>query len=259
MRRIRDIAHDKGLKAHIDGARLLNAVAATGIAAKDYAQGFDSAWIDLSKGLGCPVGAVLCGTQATSSPRPGAGSTASAAPCASPGSWRRPASTPSITTSTQLGRDNAHAGPAPRPDRGRARPRHRRRRGAVQHPVLLGRAPRRHGRGLRQGLPRPRCPGAGDRGPSDPRHDPSRGGRSRHPAGGRGDPRRGRAPVGDASPEPRSLRASRFGPRCHFASGRSASGRFGADPIAAIRCRPPRSPARRPPGACCAGDGTGCR
>jgi threonine aldolase len=64
MRRIRDIAHERGLRAHIDGARLLNAVAATGIAAKDYAQGFDSAWIDLSKGLGCPVGAVLCGTRA---------------------------------------------------------------------------------------------------------------------------------------------------------------------------------------------------
>ncbi|UMY18663.1 threonine aldolase family protein [Methylobacterium organophilum] len=64
MRRIRDIAHDRGLKAHIDGARLLNAVAATGIAARDYAEGFDSAWIDLSKGLGCPVGAVLCGRRA---------------------------------------------------------------------------------------------------------------------------------------------------------------------------------------------------
>ncbi|KQP04882.1 threonine aldolase [Methylobacterium sp. Leaf99] len=61
MRRIRDIAHRHGLKAHIDGARLLNAVAATGVPAKDYADGFDSAWIDLSKGLGCPVGAVLCG------------------------------------------------------------------------------------------------------------------------------------------------------------------------------------------------------
>ncbi|MCK2053021.1 threonine aldolase family protein [Methylobacterium sp. 37f] len=61
MRRIRDIAKTRGLKAHIDGARLLNAVAATGVAAKAYAEGFDSAWIDLSKGLGCPVGAVLCG------------------------------------------------------------------------------------------------------------------------------------------------------------------------------------------------------
>ncbi|WP_375409476.1 threonine aldolase family protein [uncultured Methylobacterium sp.] len=62
MRRIRDIAHERGLKAHIDGARLLNAVVATGITAADYADGFDSVWIDLSKGLGCPVGAVLCGT-----------------------------------------------------------------------------------------------------------------------------------------------------------------------------------------------------
>jgi threonine aldolase len=63
MRAIRDLARDRGLKAHIDGARLLNAVAATGIPARTYAEGFDSAWIDLSKGLGCPVGAVLCGTR----------------------------------------------------------------------------------------------------------------------------------------------------------------------------------------------------
>lgn len=63
MRAVRDVAKKKGLKAHIDGARLLNACAATGISAADYAQGFDTAWIDLSKGLGCPVGAVLCGTK----------------------------------------------------------------------------------------------------------------------------------------------------------------------------------------------------
>ncbi|WP_281024575.1 threonine aldolase family protein [Methylobacterium segetis] len=63
MRRIRDIAHARGLKAHIDGARLLNAVVATGIPAAEYAAGFDSVWLDLSKGLGCPVGAVLCGTK----------------------------------------------------------------------------------------------------------------------------------------------------------------------------------------------------
>ena len=63
MRRIRDIAHDQGLIAHIDGARLLNAVAATGIPAAEYAEGFDSVWLDLSKGLGCPVGAVLCGSE----------------------------------------------------------------------------------------------------------------------------------------------------------------------------------------------------
>lgn len=63
MRAIRDLAHEHGLRAHIDGARLLNAVVATGIPAKEYAEGFDSVWIDLSKGLGCPVGAVLCGTR----------------------------------------------------------------------------------------------------------------------------------------------------------------------------------------------------
>jgi threonine aldolase len=55
-------AHRHGLVTHLDGARLLNAVVATGIAAKTYAEPFDSAWVDLSKGLGCPVGAVLAGS-----------------------------------------------------------------------------------------------------------------------------------------------------------------------------------------------------
>ena len=59
---VRDAARSHGLKCHMDGARLLNATAATGVAASDYAAGWDSAWIDLSKGLGCPVGAVLCGS-----------------------------------------------------------------------------------------------------------------------------------------------------------------------------------------------------
>jgi threonine aldolase len=57
-------AHRYGLVTHLDGARLLNAVAATGIPARTYAEPFDSAWIDLSKGLGCPVGAVLAGSRA---------------------------------------------------------------------------------------------------------------------------------------------------------------------------------------------------
>jgi threonine aldolase len=56
------MAHRCGLMTHLDGARLLNAVVATGISAKAYAAPFDSAWIDLSKGLGCPVGAVLAGS-----------------------------------------------------------------------------------------------------------------------------------------------------------------------------------------------------
>jgi len=57
-------ASARGLATHLDGARLLNAVVATGIPAKMFCAdaGFDSAWIALSKGLGCPVGAVLCGS-----------------------------------------------------------------------------------------------------------------------------------------------------------------------------------------------------
>jgi threonine aldolase len=57
------MAHQHGLITHLDGARLLNAVVATGIPAKTYAESFDSVWIDLSKGLGCPVGAVLAGSR----------------------------------------------------------------------------------------------------------------------------------------------------------------------------------------------------
>jgi threonine aldolase len=55
-------AHAGGLVAHMDGARLLNAVVATGTTARAFAAPFDSVWIDLSKGLGAPVGAVLAGS-----------------------------------------------------------------------------------------------------------------------------------------------------------------------------------------------------
>ncbi|HVM35963.1 MAG TPA: GntG family PLP-dependent aldolase [Actinomycetota bacterium] len=50
------------LVAHMDGARLMNAVVATGVKAADFARGFDSVWIDFSKGLGAPVGAALAGS-----------------------------------------------------------------------------------------------------------------------------------------------------------------------------------------------------
>lgn len=55
-------AHAAGLRTHLDGARLLNASVATGIPARAYAGSFDSAWIDLTKGLGAPLGAVLAGS-----------------------------------------------------------------------------------------------------------------------------------------------------------------------------------------------------
>jgi threonine aldolase len=57
------LAGQQGLAYHMDGARLPNAVVASGVAAKDFAKPFDSLWIDLSKGLGCPVGAVLAGSK----------------------------------------------------------------------------------------------------------------------------------------------------------------------------------------------------
>jgi threonine aldolase len=56
-------AHEGGLVTHMDGARLLNAVVATGTSAQRFAAPFDSAWLDLSKGLGAPVGAVLAGSR----------------------------------------------------------------------------------------------------------------------------------------------------------------------------------------------------
>src|SRR6202045_1905924 len=46
-----------------DGARLLNAVVASGVAAREWAAPFDSAWIDFTKGLGAPVGAALAGSR----------------------------------------------------------------------------------------------------------------------------------------------------------------------------------------------------
>jgi threonine aldolase len=57
------VAKHEGLARHMDGARLMNAVVATDISAKEYASHFDSLWIDFSKGLGAPVGAALAGSK----------------------------------------------------------------------------------------------------------------------------------------------------------------------------------------------------
>ena len=56
------VAKENGMATHMDGARLLNAVVESGTSAKEYGGYFDSLWIDLSKGLGCPVGGVLAGS-----------------------------------------------------------------------------------------------------------------------------------------------------------------------------------------------------
>ena len=56
VRGVLDVARGAGLRAHMDGARLMNAAVASGVHASAYAGGFDTAWLDFSKGLGAPVG-----------------------------------------------------------------------------------------------------------------------------------------------------------------------------------------------------------
>jgi threonine aldolase len=62
VERVLSVAGANGIRAHLDGARLMNAVVASSVSASDFASGFDSAWIDFSKGLGAPVGACLAGS-----------------------------------------------------------------------------------------------------------------------------------------------------------------------------------------------------
>jgi threonine aldolase len=64
VREVTGVAKEHGLACHMDGARLMNAVIASGTPAADYAAPFDSLWLDFSKGLGAPVGAVLAGSKA---------------------------------------------------------------------------------------------------------------------------------------------------------------------------------------------------
>jgi threonine aldolase len=59
-----EIAKANGLATHMDGARVLNACVASGVSAREMAKGWDSAWIDFSKGLGAPIGGVLAGSHA---------------------------------------------------------------------------------------------------------------------------------------------------------------------------------------------------
>jgi threonine aldolase len=57
-------AHADGMQTHMDGARLMNAVVAAGAPAHEMVAGCDSVWLDFTKGLGAPLGAVLCGSAA---------------------------------------------------------------------------------------------------------------------------------------------------------------------------------------------------
>ena len=60
----RKFTRDHGLALHLDGARLYNAAVKLGVDAREIAQHFDSVSICLSKGLGAPIGSVLCGSEA---------------------------------------------------------------------------------------------------------------------------------------------------------------------------------------------------
>ncbi len=61
LREVSSLARRRGLRLHMDGARLLNACVATGATAA-FSACVDSVWIDFTKGLGAPIGAVLAGT-----------------------------------------------------------------------------------------------------------------------------------------------------------------------------------------------------
>ncbi|MDA8017373.1 MAG: beta-eliminating lyase-related protein [Thermoanaerobaculia bacterium] len=57
------VADDRGLRKHLDGARVFNAAAALGVPVAELCRGFDSVNFCLSKGLGAPVGSLLCGDE----------------------------------------------------------------------------------------------------------------------------------------------------------------------------------------------------
>lgn len=60
----RELTRRRGLALHLDGARLYNAAVKLGVDAREITQHFDSVSVCLSKGLGAPVGSVLCGSAA---------------------------------------------------------------------------------------------------------------------------------------------------------------------------------------------------
>lgn len=60
-----DFAHERGLRVHLDGARIFNAAAALGVDAKTLTEGVDTVQFCFSKGLAAPVGSIVCGDAQT--------------------------------------------------------------------------------------------------------------------------------------------------------------------------------------------------
>lgn len=61
--KVREIANRKGIKMHIDGARIFNAAVKLGVSVAEYTKDFDSVQFCLSKGLGAPIGTVIVGSK----------------------------------------------------------------------------------------------------------------------------------------------------------------------------------------------------
>jgi threonine aldolase len=59
LRAVVAVAKRHDMRAHMDGARVMNAVVASGVPAAEHADGFDTVWVDFTKGLGAGVGACL--------------------------------------------------------------------------------------------------------------------------------------------------------------------------------------------------------
>jgi threonine aldolase len=62
LRDVAEAAHRHGMAVHMDGARLMNAAVALGVPASDIVADCDTVWLDFTKGLGAPLGAVLAGS-----------------------------------------------------------------------------------------------------------------------------------------------------------------------------------------------------
>jgi threonine aldolase len=63
LRGLTATARELGVRTHLDGARLMNAAVASGVPASEIAGLFDTATLCLSKGLGCPLGALIAGSR----------------------------------------------------------------------------------------------------------------------------------------------------------------------------------------------------
>jgi threonine aldolase len=62
-RQLCEVAHERGLAVHLDGARIFNAAVAEGCTAADYGRDVDSIQVCLTKGLGCPLGSFVAGSK----------------------------------------------------------------------------------------------------------------------------------------------------------------------------------------------------